>query len=126
MIEPINKAKNTMPLMPKGPNTTPRVTDRRINTKNIRNHFAHIWGHRSESGSGFDISTAMIVATNIAGAITTTAGSSSAPTTSIVPATNGEVTRAIAGYFHPRYIYKANTNIVIINIFNPKKKINSL
>jgi hypothetical protein len=48
---------------------------------------------------------AMSVAMNMTNEITTTAVfSSAAPIKIITPATNGQVTKAIAGYFHPKYI----------------------
>jgi len=47
----------------------------------------------------------MIDTMNIPGAITTTAiFSSTTPNRINEPATNGDVTKAIDGYFHPRYI----------------------
>jgi hypothetical protein len=71
----------------------------------IRIHFANAWGQCSSSGSGFDNSTVIIVTMNMPGANTTTASfASTTPNKINEPATNGEVTKAIVGNFHPRYI----------------------
>jgi hypothetical protein len=94
--------KNIKPATPKGPNTTPAVTNKSRNRKITRIHFAHIWGHCSESGSRFETDTVITVAKKIKGAITTTAEFSKVPIRTIVRATTGDVTRAIAGSLNPR------------------------
>ena len=89
--------------MKKGPTKAPKAINR-SNSANIqRIHLTHFLGHCSDSDSDLDNRMAMIDIMNMPGAITTIAVfSSAAPIKIIVPATNGEVTRAIAGCFRPR------------------------
>jgi len=92
------------PREPQFAKKNPAITIRGIMKKLISIHFAHVFGHCSESSSRSDNSMVKSVVMNKAIAINVTAIFSSAtPIKIITPATNGQVTKAITGYFHPRY-----------------------
>jgi hypothetical protein len=94
-----------MPKTKKGPHEAPNITIRKRNTKMLRIHLAHVLVQSCVSDSGLDSRTAISEIKNMPGESTTTAVfSSAAPITIITPATNGQVTKAITGCFHPRYM----------------------
>ena len=104
MIEPTRIMKNIIPVMIKGPKMPPIINNRNKEAKIPTIHLAHVLGHFAVWDSGLENRMAIIDKMNMPGAIIIIAAfSSAAPMNIIVPATNGEVTRAIAGYFHPRY-----------------------
>jgi hypothetical protein len=105
--------KNITMKTPKGITAKNTVIDTRRQRKIKRNHFAHICGHLSESGSRFEIDTVITVAKKIKGAITIAPALSTSAVMNNARAIKGDVTRAIAGFLNPRYIYTPSTIIAI-------------
>jgi hypothetical protein len=121
MIEPTNKKKNMKPTIDKELNKKPTVTNKSKNARNMSIHFAHLWGHSSESGSRLVISTTINVTTKITG--TNSIFSTDSLKTATQPNKKhmtGNITKAIPGLLKARIMQRTKINIaIIVNILYP-------